>query len=110
MAVKTMRAMIGLLVSAAFWLATAAAHGQSPTMYGDVLYPSGALRIQAYLYKPDGEGPFPVVIYNHGSRAGHERDSRPFEHIGALLTHARYAVLVPERRGYGRSDGLTWPE
>jgi len=33
----------------------------------------------------------------------------PFEHIGALLKDARYAVLVPERRGYGRSDGLSWP-
>ena len=38
--------------------------------YTEVLYPSGGLRIQAYMYKPDGNGPFPVVVYNHGSRAG----------------------------------------
>ncbi len=42
--------------------------------------------------------------------AGRERQSLPFEHIGALLSQAGYAVLIPERRGYGRSDGLTWTE
>jgi dienelactone hydrolase len=90
----------------------AAAHSQPPTdsAYTEMFYPSGSLRIQAYLYKPHGEGPFPVVIYNHGSRAGRERHSVPFEYIGRLLTRAGYAVLVPERRGYGGSDGLTWSE
>ena len=78
--------------------------------YTEVVYTSGSLRIQAYLYKPEGAGPFPVVIYNHGSRTGRERQSVPFEHIGGLLTGAGYVVLVSERRGYGRSDGLTWPE
>jgi dienelactone hydrolase len=78
--------------------------------YTEVFYPSGRLRIQAYLYKPNGDGSFPVVIYNHGSRVGRERRSMPFEYIGRLLTRAGYAVLVPERRGYGGSDGLTWSE
>src|SRR5213592_1030415 len=78
--------------------------------YSETFYKSGNLRIQAYLYKPDGDGPFPVVIYNHGSRAGRERRAVPFEYIGRLLTRAGYAVLVPERRGYGGSDGPTWSE
>ena len=81
----------------------------APT-YTEVFYPSAGLRIQAYVYKPEGDGPFPVVIYNHGSRTGRERQSVPFEYVGALLTGAGYAVLVAERRGYGRSDGATWPE
>jgi dienelactone hydrolase len=34
----------------------------------------------------------------------------PFEYIGKMLTQAGYAVLVPERHGYGRSDGPTWLE
>jgi len=93
-------------------LVAACAHSQSPvdSAYTEVFYPSGSLRIQAYLYKPDGDGPFPVVIYNHGSRAGRERRSMPFEYIGRLLTRAGYVVLVPERRGYGGSDGPTWSE
>jgi dienelactone hydrolase len=83
---------------------------QSAPSYTEVFYPSGGLRIQAYLYRPEGEGPFPAVIYNHGSRSGRERQSAPFEHIGRLLTTAGYVALVSERRGYGRSDGATWPE
>jgi dienelactone hydrolase len=111
-AMNMRRVSATLLLSVCLCLVAAAAHSQSPTdsAYTEVFYPSGSLRIQAYLYKPNGEGPFPVVIYNHGSRAGRERHSVPFEYIGRLLTRAGYAVLVPERRGYGGSDGLTWSE
>jgi dienelactone hydrolase len=76
--------------------------------YTEVFYQSGDLRIQAYLYRPPGEGRFPVVIYNHGSRDGRERESVPFQYIGRMLTRAGYVVLVPERRGYGKSDGAVW--
>jgi dienelactone hydrolase len=101
-----------LAVSAIVMLAgvALAAAVQSAPSYTDVFYPSGGLRIQAYLYRPEGDGLLPAVIYNHGSRSGRERQSVPFEHIGRLLTSAGYVTLVSERRGYGRSDGATWPE
>src|SRR6266478_5394364 len=100
------------LLAVFFCIAPAVAHPQSEakSTYSEVFYLSENLRIQGYLYKPDGDGPFPVVVYNHGSRAGRERRAVPFEYIGRLLTRAGYAVLVPERRGYGRSDGPTWSE
>src|SRR5262245_66683179 len=82
---------------------------ESAPSYAEVFYPSGGLRIQAYLYKPEGDGPFPAVVYNHGSRIGRERQSAPFEHIGRPLTGAGYVVLVPEPRCYGRSDGAPAP-
>jgi len=105
-----MRGRAAFLLAVVFCLAAAAARGQSETesTYAEVFYPSGSLRIQAYLYKPAGDGPFPVVIYNHGSRDGRERTSEPFLHVGKMLTQAGYAVLVPERRGYGMSDGSAW--
>jgi len=98
------------LAAALLLLASAAARGQpdAAAPYAEVFYPSGELRIQAYLYKPEGEGPFPVVIYNHGSRDERERESFPFVHIGRMLTRAGYGVLVTERRGYGKSDGALW--
>ena len=98
------------LSSVLLCLVAAAAHSQAATdsTYTDVLYPSGGLRIQAYLYKPDGSSPFPIVIYNHGSRAGRERVPMPYPYIGKMLTRAGYVVLVPERRGYGTSDGPIW--
>jgi len=85
-----------------------ASSARSQSEYQDILYSSGTLRIQAYLYRPSGDGPFPAVIYNHGTRDGRERASVPFEHIGRMLTRAGYAVMVPERRGYGKSDGEIW--
>ena len=75
-----------------------------------VFYQSGALQIEGYLYRPAGEGPFPLIIYNHGSREGAERAERPFPFVGRLLTTAGYAVLVPERRGYGKSEGRVFQE
>jgi hypothetical protein len=98
-----------LLVGVLALDATAAARAQSRG-YEEIFYPSAGLRIQAYLYRPEGDGPFPAVIYNHGSRLGRERQEVRFEHIGGLLTRAGYVALVAERRGYGRSDGPTWPQ
>jgi len=105
---ELMTARIAAIVFACALLASARAQDAPP--WKDIAYTSGGLRIQAYLYKPDGEGPFPAVIYNHGSREGYERASRPFEYIGRMLAGAGYVVLVPERRGYGSSDGATWSE
>src|SRR5262245_55308560 len=82
----------------------------SEAVHTEVFYPSGSLRIQAYIYKPDGDGPFPIVIYNHGSRDGRERVSIPQRYIGRMLVSAGYVVFVPERRGYGKSEGITWRE
>lgn len=73
----------------------------NPPTYETVFYPSGKMKIEAYVFKPEGAGPFPVVIYNHGSRAGHEREERPFAYVGEMLARSGYVVVVPERRGYG---------
>jgi dienelactone hydrolase len=73
--------------------------------YTTVFYKSGELQIEAYLYKPDGDGPFPLIIYNHGTRGSQARKEVPFRYIGSMFRTAGYATLVPERRGYGKSDG-----
>ena len=99
-----------LFLAACVFLFAVPAFAQAKAEYSDVFYRSGTLRIEAHLYKPDGDGPFPVVIYNHGSRDGRERESIPFQYVGSMLTKAGYVVLVTERRGYGRSDGATWRE
>jgi dienelactone hydrolase len=78
--------------------------------YRELAYQNGALRLEAYLYVPAGEGPFPLIVYNHGSRDGQERVEQPMAFVRRTLTQAGYAVLVPERRGYGKSDGTTFRE
>jgi carboxymethylenebutenolidase len=87
--------------------------GQAPEeqrRYETVFYPSGKLKIEAYVYKPEGPGPFAVVIYNHGSRMERDREELPFVYVGDMLTASGYVVVVPERRGYGKSDGQTFGE
>ena len=89
----TQRSLIGLLLA----LGVTQALAQSaavPQPYTEVFYPSGPLRIQAYLYRPPGDGPFPLVIYNHGSRANSEREPRPFSYVGRILLRSGYAVLA----------------
>lgn len=88
-------------------VASADTQSLADSAYTEVFYRSGSLRIHAYLYKPDGEGPFPVIIYNHGARGGRPRRPEPNEYIGRLLTRVGYMVLIPERRGYGDSEGPT---
>ena len=101
------RVIAGLAAAALPGLVT---HGARADTYRELFYPSGSLRIAAYLYQPTGPGRFPVIIYNHGSREGLERQAVPWVRIAALYVDAGYAVLVPERRGYGRSDGPTWTD
>jgi len=74
-----------------------------------VEFPSGKLHLKAYLWKPDGTGPFPAVLFNHGS-GGADADHT----AGMLITQAAnvlapffikhgYAFLYPFRRGHGPS-------
>jgi len=78
--------------------------------YSTIFYNNGDLKIEAYFYKPEGAGPFPLVVYNHGSRAGREHQEVPFRYVADVLKANGFAVLVPERRGYGKSDGQTFAE
>ena len=51
--------------------------------YATVSYPSGELKIAAYLYQPPGAGPFPLIVFNHGSRKG--ADDGPGDLLRDLL-------------------------
>lgn len=72
---------------------------------------------QAYIdvtvFKPRGEGPFPLVVLSHGSpRTAHERRAGGRQRLAAQserFVAMGFAVLVPTRRGYGESGG-DWAE
>jgi len=78
--------------------------------YETLFYRNGDLNLEAYFFKPEGAGPFPLVVYNHGSRNNQERLEWPVLFIARIMVPAGYAVLVPERRGYGKSEGRTFTE
>jgi len=57
--------------------------------------------LRGFIYKPHGKGPFPAVLYNHGS----ERRPGWFPTLGKFWTDRGYVFFVPHRRGHGRSEG-----
>ncbi len=65
-----------------------------------VTFPSGRLTLRGYLYRPSGDGPFPAVVFNHGSEAmpGDRSDQAVF------YVPRGYVLFVPHRRGQGRSS------
>ena len=71
------------------------------------LFGDRIIHIEATLFKPPGAGPFPIVIFNHGSSGGpipaaHTENPRTF---GAYLLSKQIALVVPMRRGRGKSEG-----
>jgi len=70
---------------------------------------SGMPRMVAGVYRPAGEGPFPVVVYSHG-RSGTEAE-RAQTQVPDIRGHVRYwlgkgfAVVAPIRPGYGETGG-----
>ncbi len=67
-----------------------------------VTFPSGELTLHGVLYKPEGKGPFPAVVYNHGSAAGMlSKDA--FDALGPAFTSHGWVFFGPYRRGQGLS-------
>jgi len=70
---------------------------------------SGNLHLKAYFWKPAGQGPFPAILFNHGSgdndpqhTAGRTMADAASYLAPAFLKH-RYALLYLCRRGQGLS-------
>ena len=73
--------------------------------------PSGKLRLKAFLWMPDGPGPFPVVLFNHGS-GGDTADQTAgmpitdaSKRLAPIFVRHGYAFLFLFRRGQGLSAG-----
>jgi dipeptidyl aminopeptidase/acylaminoacyl peptidase len=76
-----------------------------PTHDADPAHPSGRRHIPAYLYQPEGTGPFPVLVTIHG---GPEAQARPLfsDFVQFLVRERKIAVVVPNVRGssgYGKT-------
>ena len=74
-----------------------------------VEFPSGKLHLKAYFWKPVGPGPFPAVLFNHGS-GGADADhtaEMPITQAASVLApffvEHGYAFFYPFRRGHGPS-------
>ena len=84
-----------VLLACAGWTAWAQANPE------EVVFPSASLELHGFLWKPAGSGPFPAVLWNHGSekRPGSQPD------LARFYTSHNYVFFVPHRRGQGHSPG-----
>lgn len=66
-----------------------------------------AVDLETTIFKPEGEGPFPVVIINHGKSLGNNRLQERERAIVATRQFMQrgYAVVLPMRQGFSNSGG-----
>ncbi len=69
--------------------------------------PHGSQRLAATLFLPDGNGPFPLVVINHGKAFGNADQQKRFRvpHAARFFIEQGYAVALPMREGFGDSTG-----
>jgi dienelactone hydrolase len=71
---------------------------------------SSEFTLQTTIFKPDGPGPFPLIVLSHGvntdmGRAGEMKTRARFTAQSRLFVEWGCVVAVPMRRGYGSSEG-----
>lgn len=94
---KMWAALVILLLSAS----AACAQEPVPANAKLVSFPAPGGILQGFLYVPEGAGPFPAVLWNHGSerRPGGQPELAEF-----YISHG-FVFFLPHRRGQGRSPG-----
>ena len=75
-----------------------------------IMIPAGPAKLaslQTTVFRPNGPGPFPLLIINHGKDAGDPRlQARDrFIFMATAFVKRGYAVLVPMRQGFADSTG-----
>src|SRR5215469_5425168 len=94
---KAYSALLTLLLAAS----TVSAQGSPPASAKPVSFPSPGGTLYGFLYVPEGKGPFPAVLWNHGSekRPGWQPE------LASFYTSHGFVFFLPHRRGQGRSPG-----
>lgn len=81
-----------------------ASTGQTGITRQTVTFKSGEIELSGALYRPQGKGRFPTLIWNHDSEKAPDA-SPQFDSVASIFVSAGYVVFAPERRGHGRSKG-----
>jgi dienelactone hydrolase len=67
----------------------------------EVAFPSGDLQLRGFIWKPEGAGPFPALLWNHGS----EKLPGWLPEVAPAFVRRGWVFFIPHRRGHGRSPG-----
>ncbi|MDQ0016797.1 dienelactone hydrolase [Variovorax boronicumulans] len=69
------------------------------------------VKLEMVIHRPEGDGPFPTLVMNHGSTGMGNRPewfklTWASPEVSAFFVARGWQVIYPQRRGRGRSDGL----
>lgn len=69
------------------------------------------VHLELVFHKPAGSGPFPTVVFNHGSTGSGDNpalfaQTHVSTRFSSVLNGLGWMVVFPQRRGRGKSDGL----
>ena len=67
----------------------------------------GRAMLETTVFRPNGPGPFPLLVINHGKDPG-SPSAQPrdrFYYMAAAFVKRGYAVMVPMRQGFANSTG-----
>ena len=81
----------------------AEANGQAADGPDTVMVVSGGLTLRALLWRPRGSGPFPAVMFNHGSYTNRDSLEPDQSALGPVFAGHGYVFLFLFRRGVGLS-------
>jgi dienelactone hydrolase len=101
---------LALGISAAFGQSESASPG-GETGRQSILIPSPdpTVEMRTELFRPPGNGPFPLVVINHGTTGNAlKRASEPqqlYLNLARFFVARGYAVAVPQRPGHGATGG-----
>jgi len=95
-----MRNRLVACVGLALLTVTSARAGTAPET---VAFPSGSKILHGLLYRPIGKGPFPALLYNHGSSPGLISNAA-FDAIAPHFIAMGWVFFAPYRRGQGLSS------
>ncbi|MBA4163448.1 MAG: hypothetical protein C0510_02265 [Erythrobacter sp.] len=108
---RRIRGLCPLLALFAFLLSAGLAAAERAILVETQLQEGGEpVKLELVVHSPDGPGPFPLVLFNHGSTGSGDRPelfgrSYVAEAAAAFFTARGYVVVFPQRRGRGRSGG-----
>lgn len=77
-----------------------------------VMIPVGSgifgVKLETTIFKPPGNGPFPLLMMNHGKAPGdtHFQPRSRYLAISREFVKRGYAVVIPMRKGFSQSTGL----
>jgi dienelactone hydrolase len=102
--ILTAAALAAALVHAQAW-------AQPPTLMNEQVVSvriGFGVSLETTLFRPDGDGPFPLAVINHGKAPGNPVYQERARYLIATREFVRrgYAVAIPMRNGFSKSGGV----